>query len=102
MKIETVKGLLRARVILGNLVLGLDNMVEDCDEYSLECGEQEVLLESRNAARRALHHVVKAFEAMKSVDDEIAADLAAEKLASQIGQLEEAPYREPDYDDPNT
>ena len=102
MKAEAVKGLLHAHVNIENLVRCLDNMVEDCDEYSLECGEQEVLLESRNAARRALHHVIQAFEAMKVVDDEIAADLAAEELASLLGQLEDAPDREPEFNDPNT
>lgn len=102
MKAESVKGLSQARVNIGKLVRCLDNMVEDCDEYSLECGEQEVLLGSRNAARRALHHVTQAFEAMKNVDDEIAADLAAEELASLVGMLEDAPAREPEYEDPNT
>ena len=102
MKTEAIKGLSHASGRITTLVRCLDTEVEDCDEYSLESGEQEVLLESRNAARRALHHVIQAIEAMKVVDDEIAADLAAEELASLTGQLEEAPYREPDYDDPNT
>lgn len=102
MKKEVVKGLLHASGRITTLVRCLDTEVEDCDEYSLESGEQEVLLESRNAARRALHHVIQAIEAMKVIDDEIAADLAAEELASLIGQLEDAPDREPEFDDPNT
>ena len=98
MKTETVKGLVNSRMRIEELVRCLDHMVEECDD-SLEYG---VLLESRNAARRALHHVREAFEAMKVVDDEIAADLAAEELASLLGQLEDAPDREPEFDDPNT
>lgn len=35
-------------------------------------------------------------------DGKIAADLEAEELASLIGMLEDAPDREPEFDDPNT
>ena len=38
----------------------------------------------------------------RNPDDQIAADLEAEELASLIGMLEGAPDREPEFDDPNT
>lgn len=102
MKAEAMHKLVAAEQAVNSLFDALDNELRDCDEYAVEALEYEDLIASKHAARAALIHIRTAIATVRMVSDEIAADLAAEELASQIGMLEDAPYREPEFDDPNT
>ena len=102
MKTEAIKKLVAAEQAVDSLFDALDNELRDCDEYAVEALECEDLIASKHAARAALVHLSAAIAAVRMVSEEIAADLAAEELDSLIGQLEEAPYQEPEFDDPNT
>jgi hypothetical protein len=102
MKAEVMHKLVAAEQAVTRLFDALDNELRDCDEYAVEALECEDLIASKHAARAALIHIRTAIATVRMVSDEIAADLAAEELASQIGMLEDAPYREPEFDDPNT
>ena len=102
MKTEAMTKLLTAEQAVNSLFDALDYELQDCDEYAVEALEHEDLIASKHAARAALVHLSAAIAAVRMVSEEIAADLAAEELDSLIGQLEEAPYQEPEFDDPNT
>ena len=102
MKQNAMHKLVAAEQAVNSLFDALDNELRDCDEYAVEALECEDLIASKHAARAALIHIRTAIATVRMVSDEIAADLAAEELASQIGMLESAPDREPWFDDPNT
>ena len=102
MKAEAMTKLLTAEQAVNSLFDALDYELQDCDEYAVEALEHEDLIASKHAARAALTHIRTAIATVRMVSDELVTDLAAEELDSLIGQLEEAPYREPDHDDPNT
>lgn len=102
MKTEAMTKLIAAEQAVNGLFEALDEELRDCDEYAVEALEYEDLIASKHAARAALTHIRTAIATVRTVSDEIAADLAAEELASLIGQLEGTPDLEPEYDDPNT
>ena len=102
MKAEALNKLVAAEQAVDILFNALDNELRDCDEYAVENLEHEDLIASKHAADAALTQIRTAIAIVRMVSDEIAADLAAEELASLVGMLEDAPAREPEYEDPNT
>lgn len=76
MKQNTMNKLTAAEQAVESLFYALDNLLQECVEYSVENLDHEDVITSKHAARAALTHIRTAIATVRMVDDDIAAGLA--------------------------